>query len=79
MAIPAITGAGVLTGYDLYKSGNANLGMDALLAIGLSFLFSLVGIHFMMTWLQRRTLTPFVLYRFGLGIGLLVYAYAMSH
>lgn len=72
MAIPAILGAGTLTGYDLYKSGDMmTLGQDVLWAAGFSFFFSVLGIHLMMRWVQTRSLTPFVVYRLGLGLVLL--------
>ena len=72
MSIPAIVGAGTLTGYELYQSGEMFiLGHDVMIAAVLSFLFSILGIHIMMRWVQTRSLTPFVVYRLGLGFLLL--------
>jgi undecaprenyl-diphosphatase len=38
--------------------------------------FGFCAIAFMMRWLQNSTLTPFVIYRILLGIGLLVSVYS---
>ena len=52
---------------ELYQLGNVALGMDALLAAGLSFLVALVAIWALLGWLRRATFTPFVIYRILLG------------
>ncbi len=75
IGIPAILGAGLLAGKDLYESGNAQLTTDALLAGGLAFAAALLAIWGLMAWLKRATFTPFVIYRVVLGIGLLAWAY----
>ncbi len=75
LAIPAIAGAGLLVGRDLYESGNLSLGLDALIAVGLSFATALVAIVVMMRWLQRASFLPFVIYRLLLGAGLLALLY----
>ena len=76
LGIPAIAGAGVLKGKKLIESG-AGLSGDVYLAIGFTFLASLVAIAFLMALIRRRSLLPFVLYRLGLGIILLGWAYVM--
>jgi undecaprenyl-diphosphatase len=75
LAIPAILGAGTLAGLDLYRSGNATLGLDALLAAAIAFVSALIAIALMMSWLRRATFTPFVAYRVLLGAVLLYLAY----
>ncbi len=75
LAIPAISGAGVLAGHDLYQSGNLSLGLDAAIAAGLSFLTALVAIAAMMRWLRRASFGPFAVYRVFLGAVLLWFAY----
>lgn len=75
LSIPTIAGAGVLAGRDLMQSGDSVLTTDALLAGGLSCLVALAAIHGMMTWLKRASFMPFVVYRVGLGVVLLVLAY----
>lgn len=75
MSIPAILGAGILKGKDLYESGNAVLTEAALMGAGLAFVSALIAIWVLMLWLQRFSMTPFVIYRIALGGFLLALAY----
>jgi undecaprenyl-diphosphatase len=75
MSIPTIMAAGTLKGYQLFKSGDLTMLNDAILMMALSFVFGLCAIAFMMRWLQKSTLTPFVIYRIFLGIFLLISVY----
>ena len=75
LSIPTILGAGVLAGYDLYKSGNTTLELDAALAAGLAFLSALIAIALLMAWLKRSTFRPFAVYRLLLGGFLLLVGY----
>jgi len=71
LSIPVIAGAGVLKGVSLYRTGE---GVDILslgLVAGLSFIFALLAIRWMMGWLARADFRIFVFYRLGLGIVLL--------
>lgn len=74
LGIPAIAGAGLLTGLEFIESGNG-LPPGALLAAGFSFLASLAAIAFLMAMVKRMSFLPFVLYRLALGIVLLVWVY----
>lgn len=78
LAIPAILGAGLLAGHDLYRSGNVALGLDAAVAAGLSFISALMAIAVMMIWLRRAGFGPFVVYRILLGLFLLWLVYGES-
>lgn len=73
LSIPSILGAAVLTGYDAWKEGQAILGTDLALAVLSSFIFGMMAIKLMMTFIARYSLTPFVLYRIVLGVVLLVF------
>jgi undecaprenyl-diphosphatase len=73
LSIPAILGAGTLTGLDLYESGNVRLGFDAIAAAALSFLVAFLSIALMIRWLRRAGFTPFVFYRIFLGVALLIW------
>jgi len=73
LSIPAILGAGTLTGFDLYESGNIRLGLDAIAAAALSFLVAFLAIALMIRWLRRAGFTPFVFYRILLGAALLIW------
>lgn len=76
LAIIAIGGAGTLSTLDLIRSGNAELGLESLLAAVLSFLSGWAAITLMMKWLERATFTPFALYRIALGTALLALIYS---
>lgn len=78
MSVPAIAAAGILVGADLVRSGNLQVGLDALVAAVLSFLFALAAIAFLMAWLRRWSFTPFVVYRLVLGAGLLYWVYGTA-
>lgn len=75
LSIPAIAGAGTLTGIDLWQSGDVSLTRDVLIAAGLSFASALVAITLMMTWLKHAGFMPFVVYRTLLGALLLYLVY----
>lgn len=75
MSIPAILGAGVLKGKELYESGDAALTQAALTGAGIAFVSALVAIWIFMLWLKRFGMTPFVVYRIALGTFLLALAH----
>ncbi len=72
MAIPTMTAAGTLKGYQLFQSNDLSMVTDSALMAAFSFIFGFCAIAFMMRWLQKSTLTPFVIYRIFLGLVLLV-------
>ena len=75
LAIPAILGASVLKGLDIFLSNNVNLGIDFLIAAGISFCAALASISIMMKWLNRAGFMPFVVYRIIMGVLLLAWVY----
>ncbi len=76
LALPTISIFALVAGYEVMKSGNVVLLQDALIASALSFISALLSISVFMNLLRRMSLLPFVIYRFALGIGLLIYVYA---
>lgn len=76
MSIPTLTAAGTLKGYQLVKSGDFSMIKDAAMLMGFSFIFGFCAIAFMMRWLQKSTLTPFVIYRILLGVFILISIYS---
>lgn len=76
MSIPTILAAGTLATGDLISSGDAQLGLDAVLAAALSCLAALAALAVMMRMLRDWTMTPFVIYRLALGLALLAYIHA---
>ncbi|MEM9469041.1 MAG: undecaprenyl-diphosphate phosphatase [Pseudomonadota bacterium] len=75
LSIIAIGGAGTLSGYSVYQSGDWALGSSALIAIILSFITGWISIAVMMKFLQRFTFVPFAIYRIILGSILLYLIY----
>tara|TARA_R110002096_G_scaffold214083_2_gene401742 strand:- start:5975 stop:6784 length:810 start_codon:yes stop_codon:yes gene_type:complete len=75
MSIPTILAAGTIEGLKLFESGDMALSTDILLGAGLSFITALIAIAGLMAWLQKSSMTPFVIYRVILGIGLLGLVY----
>jgi undecaprenyl-diphosphatase len=73
LSLPATAGAGTLGVLDVIKAGDAQMGMDMAIAIGMTFIAGLLAISFMMKWLKNFGLMPFVIYRMILGAGLLAY------
>ena len=76
LAIVAIGGAGFLGTLDLIQNGQIDLGIEALIAVILSFLSGWAAIAVMMKWLEKSTFMPFVIYRVILGIALLGLIYS---
>lgn len=75
LAIPAIMIFGLAAGLEIADSGDRIFQRQALIATALSFVTALITIVFFMRLLTRISLTPFVIYRLGLGAGLLIYVY----
>ncbi|MFV0321428.1 MAG: undecaprenyl-diphosphate phosphatase [Alphaproteobacteria bacterium] len=75
MSIPVILIAGIKTGADLAVSGDAQLTISALLAAVLSFIFALIVIAALMSWVRKSTFFPFVVYRVALAVVILLVAY----
>jgi undecaprenyl-diphosphatase len=78
MAIPTITGAGLLAGLELMRAGEAATPFltDAAITAGLAFLASLLSVAFLMAWVRRQSFTLFVVYRVLLGCFLLWLVYS---
>ncbi len=76
LAMVAISGAGVIMGLGLLKSGDLSLGLDALIAVFFSFISGWIAISIMMKYLEKSTFTVFVIYRVILGIALLGLLYS---
>lgn len=75
LSIPTIAGAGVLAGYDLWRSGDVQLGVDAAYAAVLAMVAGIIAIAAMMRWLRTSGFGPFVIYRLALGGALLYWLY----
>ncbi len=71
LSIVAISGAGALSGLDLFQEGNLVLSGDIGLAVFFSFLAGWISIILMMKWLSKASFKPFAIYRIILGVVLL--------
>ncbi len=71
LAMVSISGAGVLGSLDIIRSGDAALGLGAVIAALLAFVSALVVIVLMMKWLRHASFMPFAVYRVVLGVVLL--------
>lgn len=78
LSIPAIMGAGLLKGLDVYESGDWGATSDLLLGAAFSFATALFSIALMMAWLRRSGFGLFVFYRIVLGGVLLYWVYGGS-
>lgn len=77
MAIPVILAAGAVESIDVFRAGDATVGLDLLLGGALSFGAALLALNVMMRMFSHEwTMLPFVLYRLGLGAVLLWLSYA---
>jgi undecaprenyl-diphosphatase len=68
LSIPTIFAAGVLGIKDIVESDNAVIWQDAMIVATLSCITAMLAIHILMKWLERATMTVFVVYRVLLGI-----------
>ncbi len=75
LSIPVIIAAGAVAGWELHRTGDAQVTGDAAIAAALAFAMALIAIWFLMQFVRRSSFTPFVIYRLLLGAGLLVWLY----
>lgn len=76
MSMPVILAAGVLETARLVRDGNLAVTSELALGATLSCLAALVTLAVMMRMFRHEwTMLPFVIYRLGLGVGLLVLTY----
>ena len=73
LATPVILAAGVLKVPDL--TGSLGNGIHGQILVGsvLSFVGAYVSVRFLMKYFQTRTLTPFAIYCFVVGLGSVIY------
>ncbi len=77
LSIPATLAAGTLVGLEMIQAGRM-LDHHVLLGVLAALISAWAAIAFLMRWLQRSTFTPFVLYRWLLGLILLTYGYGLG-
>lgn len=72
LSLPTIAGAGLLKSFDLLKSGDTSLGVDAIIVVGFSAALAWLAICWMMQWLTKASFSIFIYYRLALGFLLLI-------
>lgn len=75
MSIPTIFASGVLLAGDVALDADWATARDGALAAGFAFASALLALSLMMRLLRSVSFTPYVIYRIGLGVALLIYAY----
>ncbi|HTT51001.1 MAG TPA: undecaprenyl-diphosphate phosphatase [Streptosporangiaceae bacterium] len=73
LATPVILAAGVLKVPDLTGPLGNGIHGQILLGSALSFIGAYVSVRFLMKYFQTRTLTPFAIYCFVVGLGSVIY------
>jgi undecaprenyl-diphosphatase len=73
LATPVILAAGVLKVPDLTGPLGNGIHGQILLGSALSFVGAYVSVRFLMKYVQTRTLTPFAIYCFVVGLGSVIY------
>ena len=71
MGMPVLLAAGVLIGFDLYRTNDVVLNTQFALAVLLSFCSGLFAIRLMMVWFSNHNMTVFAVYRIIFGCILL--------
>lgn len=77
LSIPTIAAAGLFKGFQLLHSGTAGQLQAAVLMVVCSAVAGFLAIAFIMYWLRRAGMAPFVLYCLGLGLYLLYVVYRL--
>ena len=75
LAIPVILGSGLKKLLDLMVSGSNVPWSDLFLAAVIAFLAGLFAIHFMLSFVRRHTLWPFIWYRLALATVVVAFVY----
>ena len=75
LAIPVILGSGLKKLLDLMTSGNSVPWGDLVIAAVVAFLAGLFAIHFMLSFVRRHTLWPFIWYRLALATVVVAFVY----
>lgn len=76
MSIPTILAAAILLVKDASAIEDMSTINDLIWGAVLSFITALIAIAGLLKWLQKSSMTPFVIYRVFLGIGLLWIVYS---
>ncbi|PZX11850.1 undecaprenyl-diphosphatase [Palleronia aestuarii] len=76
MSIPTILASGVILGLDVIVSADRDVARDGAIAAAFAFVAAFLALKLMFRLLKSVSFTPYVIYRFALGIVLLAIAYS---
>lgn len=77
MSLPIVAGAALLKSIQLFKHGiPVGEGLPMLVGISFSAVTGYISVAFLLRFVQKRSLAPFVWYRVIVGIGLIIYIMA---
>ena len=78
LSIPTIAGATIFMIIENYENNVISniLNFDYLVVLLLSFIFSIIFIHFLLNWVKKSSFAIFMIYRVILGITLLFLSYS---
>lgn len=77
LSIPAIVAAAVLTGWEVWQTGDFQEIGWMFDGVVFSYISSVIAIYVVMWWLKKSTFLPFVIYRIILGTILLLDSYGI--
>jgi undecaprenyl-diphosphatase len=73
MSLPIVAGAALLKTLSIFKHGiPAGEGWPMLVGIAASAITGYISVAFLLRFVQKRSLSPFVLYRVFIGAGLII-------
>ncbi|MFA7062123.1 MAG: undecaprenyl-diphosphatase UppP [Pedobacter sp.] len=73
MSLPIVAGAALLKTFSIFKHGiPAGEGWPMLVGIAASAITGYISVAFLLRFVQKRSLSPFVLYRVFIGAGLII-------
>lgn len=75
LAVISVSGAGAVGALEFMKDPSTELLTDMAIGAAVSCIAALVAMHVLMKWLVSHSFMPFVYYRVGLGVLLLVLMY----
>jgi undecaprenyl-diphosphatase len=76
MSIPVIIASGTVLSIDVAAQGNWSIAQDAAIAAAFAFVAALAALALMFRLLRSVSFLPYVIYRIGLGVVLLIWAYS---
>ena len=78
LAIPVMLGAGAKKALELLSADDVTLGLPIIVGAAVAFIVGLMAIHFMISFVRKHTLWPFIWYRIILAGLVVLFFFAQS-